>query len=97
MRDGGMISSRDLVPLRHRVPAFFLVLAWGEVGMKKEERENKIKALSRDRCHVLVCTSFFRETCVSGGETGGAGLAENRHCQTDFARWAADRVRPDER
>lgn len=53
---------------------------------KKEERRNKIKAVSRDTAQVIVCTSFFLETAATRRETVGMRMAEiRRHCPK-FAR-----------
>src|SRR3546814_7619043 len=46
----------------------FLLAENGWRSRRKEEGESKRKALSRDRCQVSVCTSFFLETWRSRSE-----------------------------
>jgi type IV secretory pathway VirD2 relaxase len=53
---------------------------------RKAERGNKIKAVSRDPCQVIVCTSFFRETGTGRRETVYPGMAKIRRFFPEIAR-----------
>lgn len=53
---------------------------------RKEERGNKIKAVSLGHCQVIVCTSFFHETKILRRETWRAGMAEFCRFQRPIAR-----------
>jgi hypothetical protein len=47
----------------NRASAFFLNRGWRKEAERVEFLEGKIKARSRKRSQVVVCTSFFWETC----------------------------------
>jgi hypothetical protein len=58
-----------------RASAFFLSRRWKKEAERAEFLEGKIKARSRKRSQVVVCTSFFWETIFGkepNGETLGA-------------------------
>jgi hypothetical protein len=52
----------------NRASAFFLNRGWRKEAERVEFLEGKIKARSRKRSQVVVCTSFFWETdfCIAG-------------------------------
>ena len=52
------------MPKGGRASAFFLSRGRGKEAERVEFLEGKIKARSRKRSQVIVCTSFFRETCL---------------------------------
>lgn len=52
--------------------------AWRGGGLGREWRECKIKADPLGVRHVIVCTSFYRETGFEARETDGQKAAETR-------------------
>src|SRR3546814_3233450 len=75
----------------------FLLAENGWRSRRKEEGESKRKALSRDRCQVSVCTSFFLETWRSCRETCSRGMAEISYFWHEITRFMATTVGRDER
>ena len=55
------------MPKGGRASAFFLSRGWRKEAERAEFLEGKIKARSRKRSQVIVCTSFFWETSLGRG------------------------------
>jgi hypothetical protein len=68
MRERCSQFGRIVMPEGNRASAFFLSRGWRKEAERAEFLEGKIKARSRKRPQVIVCTSFFGETyfCIPG-------------------------------
>jgi hypothetical protein len=62
MREHCNQFGRSVMSKGNRASAFFLSRGWRKETESQKFLEGKIKARSRKRSQVIVCTSFFRET-----------------------------------
>ena len=76
MREHCNQSGRSGTSKGVHAPAFFLSRIWRELTERQKFLEGKIKAWSRKRSQVIVCTSFFGET----------DFCRRRNCETFRAR-----------
>jgi hypothetical protein len=72
MREHCNQFGRSAMSKGNRASAFFLSHGWRKEAERAEFLEGKIKARSRKRPQVVVCTSFFREI----------GFGIGRNCET---------------